>query len=97
MSRYARRVDGPHRAIRQALEAAGCLVLDVSAAAGLGCDLVVIRGDRCRVVEVKDGHKAPSKRQLTDSEAALLLRAPQVYRIIGSVDEALRVAGELVR
>jgi hypothetical protein len=94
MSRYARRVDRPHAEIREALEDCGCTVLDVSRVAGCGCDLVVWtpRG-HAYAVEVKDGSKPPSKRALTDSEAALAFRLPRHYRVIGSVDEAIALLG----
>jgi hypothetical protein len=92
--RRAHRVDGPHRAIRQALEAVGCHVLDVSGSAGLGCDLVVwTPAGTAYACEVKSGHLAPSKRKLTDSEIKLALRMPKHFRVVGSVDEALRLAG----
>ena len=69
MTRYARKVDGNHGEIRDALRAIpGVRVLDTAAMSGLGCDLMVWYQDRPALfVEVKAGPKAP----LTDSERRL--------------------------
>ena len=87
--RWARRQDSNHSQIADALLHLGCGVLDVSRCAGVGCDLVVWRADRVWLVEVKDGALAPSRRLLTDSEAALKLRYPGQWRVVASVDEAV--------
>ena len=91
--RWARRKDSNHSQIAEALTACGCGVLDVSHAAGVGCDLVVWRGGQVFLVEVKDGAKRPSARTLTDSEAALRLRHPREFRIVASVQDALALVG----
>lgn len=68
-TRYARKVDGNHGELRDALRAIpGVRVLDTAAMSGLGCDLVVWYQDRPALfVEVKAGPKEP----LTDSERRL--------------------------
>lgn len=88
------RKDGPHKAVRDALQATGRHVLDVSSIPALGCDLVVwTASGRAYCVEVKDGSKRPSARTLTDSEAALAFQWPQHFRVVSSVGEALALMG----
>jgi len=97
--RRVTRRDRTHTALVQALEAHGLLVLDeVASLPNFGCDAVVIHlpSGRARLCEFKDGALKPSARKLTDSEVRLAFRAAQVYRVVGSVDEALAVAQELL-
>lgn len=93
--KYARRKDANHREILDAFQAHGCGVLDVAGLADLGCDLIVLRGKEARLIEVKDGAKVPSARKLTDSEARLKLLHPQVWRIVATVEDVVRVVGEM--
>ena len=99
MSRYARRVDGNHSEIVEALERIGVGVLDTSSAGDGWCDLVTFQRGIMRAVEVKDGSKAPSARKLTIAQ----VRAHELARVHGctihvvtSVDEALRLHGARV-
>jgi len=93
-SYHRNRKDAPHKAVKEALQRAGCLVLDVSGSAGLGCDLVVFTGFRTAYcVEVKDGTKKRSAQALTDSEARLAFQWPQYFRVVSSVGEALALMG----
>lgn len=48
--------------------AKGAAVICASAAPDLGFDRLMVRGGQLYIVEVKDGSKPPSKRQLTDGE-----------------------------
>ena len=95
MSRFARRKDRNHTAVRRVFEQAGCGVLDVAGLGDVGCDLVVWKQDRCRFIEVKDGAKAPSACKLTDSEARLRLLHPALFRLVSSEADALAVVREL--
>ncbi len=97
MSRWARRVDSNHSQVLDAFAQAGLDVVDCSRCAGLGFDALVFRGERFRLVEVKDGAKKPSARTLTDAEARLRLLYPRVYRIVATVAEARTVAQELAK
>jgi len=74
--RRAARTDATHAAVVQAFEAMGCAVLDLSRV-GAGCpDLLVARGGRMVLVEVKDGAKAASRRQLTPAQVVFHDRWP---------------------
>jgi hypothetical protein len=95
MSRWGRRQDSNHAQVLEALARAGLDVLDTSRCAGLGCDAIVWRGDRFRLIEVKDAAKRPSARRLTDAEARLRLRYPRVYRVVTDEATARAVAEEL--
>lgn len=89
--RWNRRKDSNHAQIAEALTTAGCGVLDVSGLPNLGCDLVAWRAPNVWLIEIKDGAKPASRRYLTDSEARLKLLYPAEFRIVASVDEALRL------
>lgn len=95
--RRGHRLDRPHAAIRATFQAYGWGVLDVAALADAGCDLIVWKPHRdgcvkLYLIEVKDGDKAPSKRKLTDNEVKMALAHAEVYRIVGSVEEAAALA-----
>ena len=67
MKRYAR-TDANQDAVVDALRAIGCTVNSLAA---LGCgvpDLLVGRNGVDCLVEVKDGDKSPSQKQLTDDQ-----------------------------
>lgn len=68
MRKIARR-DANHVQIVAAFRKLGCSVLDL-AAIGNGCpDLLVCKGDKHRLVEVKNDKQPPSGRLLTDDQA----------------------------
>lgn len=63
------RLDGNHRAVVEALRAAGITVQSL-AAVGSGCpDLLCGWRGYNVLIEVKDGSLSPSKRRFTDDEA----------------------------
>jgi hypothetical protein len=91
----AKRIDANQPEIVDALRRVGAVVQSL-AELGRGCPdlLVAFRGDNY-LMEVKDGSKPPSARQLTADEAAWhgrWKRAGQV-EIVESVNDALRVIG----
>lgn len=97
MARRAARKDRPHAAIKATFEAYGWAVLDVAPLAEAGCDLVVWKPQqgavvRLWLVEVKDADQPPSKRTLTDNEVRMARAHAAVYRVVGSVDEAVALA-----
>lgn len=88
------KVDANHAAVVQALRAAGWCVQDTSRLGGGFPDLVIAKGGRVELVEVKDGAKPPSARLLTMAEIKVcddLLRAGVRVRIVDSVEQAVRL------
>lgn len=94
MRRRARRDDN-HAEIREAFRANGATVLDVASVPGLGCDLVVGCFGQMRLIEVKDGSKAPSARKLTESEQALMdtWKGPKPVVVEDLIDVARVISG----
>lgn len=87
---YARKVDGPHQAIRDTLRRCGWVVTDTSRLPGF-VDLVCAKRGRLELVEVKDGDKSPSRQQLTEKQEALhasLLRAGVLVKTLRTVRDA---------
>lgn len=90
---YARKVDGPHKDIRDALRRCGWTVTDTSRLPGF-VDLVCARRGRLELVEVKDGSKPPSAQKLTEAQEKLhaeLMRAGVLVKTIRSVEDAVRL------
>ncbi len=99
MARRAARQDANHGAVRDALRAVGCSVLDLSGV-GDGCpDLLVgIRGvtglpSVLVLMEVKDGDKVPSKQKLTKAQNQFFMEWGEDFPLytVNSVDAALQV------
>jgi hypothetical protein len=98
MARRANRKDTNHAAIAQLLRQIGAHVIDAAAAPALGFDLLVAYCGKIYIMEVKDGSKPPSERQLTPNEQeqqAALARHGVMYHIVLSEDDALRVIGAI--
>lgn len=95
--RRAARTDRTQRAIVDALRKAGCSVQHLHAVGG-GCpDLLVGVAGRTLLLEVKDGEKPPSERQMTADQKvwASGWRGGALW-VVHSPDEALK-AVDLVR
>jgi Holliday junction resolvase len=92
MRRIAR-IDDNQREIVKALRQAGCKVLSL-AAVGNGCpDLLVYRADTLYMLEVKDGGKSASRRQLTPHQQRFKKDWPvQVVTDIESALKAVRLS-----
>lgn len=93
MRRRAAKVDDNQREIVDALRKRGCFVQSL-APVGNGCsDLLVGRNGRWVLLEVKDGSKTPSQRQLTPQQVQFILdcrnRAP--VHVVETVEQALEV------
>lgn len=94
---YARRTDRNQQEIIDAFEACGWKVHDMSGTGGGFPDLVVgkrgpdgkVREETVRMVEVKDGKKPPSARELTPPQVKFHAIWP-VTRVI-SVEDVLRM------
>lgn len=94
MPRRAPKVDGNHKLIVAALKAAGWYVKDTSGAGKGFVDLVVAKGGRLELIEVKDPAQPPNKRALTEDETAVHLGFAQAgveVRILMTVEEAVRL------
>lgn len=97
MSRYARRTDGNHAAIRDALrKVPGLVVVDTHALGDGFPDLALGWRGRWVLVEIKDPAKPPSARRLTPDEEKFH-RAAQAGGlpcfVVETVEDCLRVIG----
>ena len=98
--RRAARVDRNQTEVVEALRQAGCRVQPLHMV-GKGCpDILVGRGGRLVLMEIKDGEKPPSARKLTEDEAAwhdLWADAAQAGALVtvSTVSEALAAMDEV--
>lgn len=91
MSKYARRVDANQDQIVSALRACGATVRVISQGGGIPDLLVGYRGYTL-LLEVKDGKKPPSARELTEPEQKFFEEwTGGMLAIVNSVDEALEI------
>lgn len=91
--RRAARTDANHAEILQALRDAGCSVFDCSGLGGGFPDLCVGIGGRTVLLEIKDGKKPLSRRQLTDAQLTFFGEwKGGPLCIVCDVDSALRAA-----
>ena len=90
LSKYSRhkRKDANHGEIVSYFRGCGAVVDDVSGLADLGYDLVVSYVGSVVFCEIKDGEKPPSRRALTDSEKAAMVRHSTKYAVVSSILEA---------
>lgn len=91
--RRAAKVDTNHGDIVKALRAVGCSVLSL-AAVGNGCpDLLVCVpwNRRMHLIEVKDGSKPPSARQLTEDQERFHANWKGPIHVVTNVEQALAV------
>ena len=97
--RRAARIDGNHAAIVEALQKAGWLVQSLAAVGNGVPDLLVCSPDgELRVIEVKDGSKPPSKRELTTEQLAWHWRWRRArVRVVTSAEDALTQLGVQTR
>lgn len=90
--RRAARTDANKTAIVSALRSYGCSVYDLKQPVDL---LVGIHG-RTELVEVKDGEKPPSDRELTPAQKAFIATWNGAsVKVVNDVDGALRIARAL--
>ena len=81
--RHAAKVDANHSEIVSAFKAYGWAVKQTFRYPGLGCDLIVTRGDRLFLVEIKPAAKA----LLKPSERDLQQFAPFHFRRIETIED----------
>lgn len=91
MRRRAAKVDDNQQAIVAALRKVGCFVQSL-APVGSGCpDLLVGKAGRWTLLEVKDGSKPQSQRQLTPQQVQFVLAADGKgpVHVVETVEQAL--------
>jgi hypothetical protein len=92
--RRAAKVDRNHTEVIRALRAAGCTVFDASRVGGGFPDaLVSTPSGSLILMEIKDGSLSPSRRRLTDAEAAFFRLFAGHCVIAESAEQALYLAG----
>lgn len=91
--RRAAKVDANHREIVDALRRIGAGVQSLAGVGNGVPDLLVYFRGAYRLLEVKDGSKAPSKRKLTPDQVAWIEQWPGPVQVVCSVDDAFSAVG----
>lgn len=91
MHRRRARIDANHGEIVSALRRVGCSVQSLAALGGGVPDLLVARNGRMWLMEIKDGKKCPSRRELTEDESAWIGSWKAPIHVVYSVDDAILV------
>lgn len=86
--RRAGRTDANQQEIVSALRWAGAVV-EVHSSYPVGYDVLVHHCGATVRVEIKDGTRKPSERQLTAAEQAAQAANPATYAVVESVEQAL--------
>jgi len=97
--KYAARTDANHAEIRQALRDIGVGVHDTSSAGKGLPDLLCVKDSRIVLVEVKNGKRPPSARELTVAQKALratLQAHGSDIAVVTNIGEALALFGAQV-
>ena len=92
--RLRARVDANHAQVVAALRSCGWTVIDTSRVGRGFPDLLVARGGRMELIEVKDGAKSLSRQKATKAEARLyntLQGAGVRVRYINAVEQAVNL------
>jgi hypothetical protein len=90
-----RKVDANQPDIVQTFRAMGCEVWITSEIGRGAPDLVIRKGSQVRLIEVKDGLKAPSARKLTKDEEEFKDRWEPVYAVIESPEQAHQLVADM--
>lgn len=97
--RYRPKLDRNQTEIKAALESAGCVVQSLAALGGGVPDLLVCKHGRAVLLEIKDGAKPPSRRELTAEQSAWFqrwfLRGGCPIRVVIDIEGALDIAAKL--
>lgn len=88
------KTDDNQNEIVLALREAGCQVLSLAALGAGVPDLLVLRGLRIYMLEVKDGSKSVSRQRLTPDQVRFHALWP-VVKVVTSVEEALAAVGAI--
>lgn len=93
--RRASKVDANQGEVVDYLRKRGAVVDIVSMVPNLGYDLIVYFMGVGAVVEVKDGSKPPSARELTDSEKEAARRWGDRYYVVHNLNDCSAMLGEM--
>jgi hypothetical protein len=89
MRKYGR-TDANHTDTVKALRQIGCSVVSLGDVGGGVPDLLVGRGDKNMLLEVKDGTRKPSERRLTEDEQKFLNTWRGRIAVVFSPEEAVK-------
>jgi hypothetical protein len=95
--RRAARTDDNHAEIIKAFRKFGCSVADTHALGGGFPDAVVAKNYKTVLIEIKDGAKPLSARQLTIDEAKFYDKWQGLYFIVESLSDVIDVVRALER
>jgi len=87
--RRAARLDANQQEIVRALRQCGASVQSLASLGGGVPDLLVFKGGKYLLMEIKDGSKPPSKRQLTPDQESWRKAWGGPVAVVTSVDEAI--------
>jgi hypothetical protein len=91
-----RKVDANQPDIVQTFRAMGCEVWITSEMGRGAPDLVIRKGSEVRLIEVKDGSKAPSARKLTKDEEEFQNKWEPVYAVIETQEQAHQLVADMI-
>lgn len=94
--RFKAKIDANQPAIVGALRQIGCSVQSLAALGNGVPDLLIARNGFLFLLEVKDGNRCPSDQLLTEDQEDWIAKWKSEVHIARSVDEALRIASEIV-
>lgn len=92
--RRAAKLDDNHKEIVSAFERFGCSVLDIHALPNCA-DIVVGKNFKCMVIEIKDGKKSSSERELTAGEKKFRDRWLGGYCVVEDLSDVIAVVRAL--
>ena len=97
--KYGKRKDANHKPIKEGLRDAGYIVIDMSDVGHGVPDLAVQHplGTPAVWLELKDGEKSPSARELTEKEERWLSLVPDRTFTVLNLDQALKVCEEFFK
>lgn len=90
----AKRVDANHGEIIKAFRKLGFAVFDTSSIGNGFGDCVISRQMKTAVIEIKDGEKPPSARELTPAEKKFRAGWNGIYFIVESLKDVERIAND---
>ena len=92
VTRYAKKKDANQNPIVEALEAIGCSVYDASRVGGDFPDLIVAKGLKTMLIEVKNPERSKGRRELSKGQNKFLSGWRGYWARVLTVDEAVAEA-----
>lgn len=86
--RYAKKIDGNHKEIRDGLRQLGFEAQDTSSMGNGMSDLVVAVDDTTYFIEIKEGNNPMTPAELAFKD---MIRERAVYAVVHSIEEAVRL------